>query len=317
MHPDLVPLTAPEGIDRVEAELGTPPALGAPTPSGPGELLVVTGMSGAGKTGAAKALQDRGWYVVDNLPPRLIAPLAGMMSGGGGIQHLAVVVDVRARQYFETLVAALEALKAAGQAHRVVFLDASDAALVKRFESSRRPHPLQGDGTILAGIERERDVLEAMRLRADAVLDTSTLSARDFPEALDQTIGIGGLSALTVSFMSFGFKHGLPLDANHVVDVRFLTNPFWIDELRHMTGVDRPVRDFVLGLPDAAAFIDRYVEVLRLALVGYVREHKLHLTVAIGCTGGRHRSVAIAEALAEALRPDAITRVHHRDLARA
>jgi UPF0042 nucleotide-binding protein len=273
-------------------------------------------MSGAGKTLAAGVLQDRGWYVVDNLPPRLIAPLAGMVSPGSGVQHLAVVVDVRSRQFFETLTAALDALKTAGQAYRVIFLDASDQSLVQRYERVRRPHPLQGNESTLMAIGRERDLVASVRLRADSVIDTSGLSVNDFSRAIDRAIGADGPGILTVSVVSFGFKYGLPLDANHVIDVRFLENPYWIDELRHLTGLDQAVKDYVMALPDVAAFLDQYASALRLALAGYVRERKLHVAVAVGCTGGKHRSVAIAEALAQALRPSVAVRVLHRDLGR-
>jgi UPF0042 nucleotide-binding protein len=310
------PPTVPAGIRRLDAELV---AAAAPAPAKvvPGEILIITGMSGAGKTLAAGALQDRGWYVVDNIPPRLIQPLAGMMTPtGDGVQQLAVVVDIRSRRFFETLAAALDSLKAQGLPYRVVFLDARDDVLVRRFEQTRRPHPLQQDGTVLSGIARERAELEGAKLRADVVVDTSDLTVNALAGAIDRAAGLDGPEGVVLTVESFGFKYGLPMDANHVVDVRFLENPYWVDELRKLTGQDQPVKDYVMGLAGARDFLDRYAGALRLALDGYVRERKQYVTVAVGCTGGKHRSVVITEALGEALRGDATVRVLHRDLGR-
>jgi UPF0042 nucleotide-binding protein len=294
-------------------------AVNPPPPGGafPGEILVITGLSGAGRTMAAGVLQDRGWYVVDNIPPRLIAPLAGMMTPSGpGVTRLAVVVDVRSRQFFQTLVESLDALAAAGIAYRILFLDAADDALVRRYEHVRRPHPLQGDDGLLAGIAREREVVGPLRERADQVIDTSALTVHELAREMERLADPGGPDGLVISIQSFGFKHGLPLDANHVLDVRFLSNPYWIDELRRLSGLDAPVRDYVLGLPDALPLIERYAATLGVVLEAYGRTRHPRVAIAVGCTGGRHRSVAIAEELA--LRLAAYGRVHttHRDLGR-
>ncbi|MCU1432210.1 MAG: RNase adaptor protein RapZ [Actinotalea sp.] len=305
------PTTVPTGIPALEAATPTP-RTDLP------ELLVITGMSGAGRTRAAAVLEDLDWYVVDNLPAQLLPQLAGMMtSGPGGVHRLAAVVDVRGREFFTDLVQVLESLREAGLAYRVLFLEASDAVLVQRFETVRRPHPLQGDGRILDGIAEERQILRGMRERADVLIDTSDLNVHDLAREVRLAVTGGDEDALKITVVSFGFKYGLPLDADHVVDVRFLANPYWITELRHLTGRDEPVRDYVLGLDGAHLFVDRYVEALEPVLAGYVHEDKRYATLAVGCTGGKHRSVAISEALAGALRERGQrVVVNHRDLGR-
>ncbi|MDR0433044.1 MAG: RNase adapter RapZ [Bifidobacteriaceae bacterium] len=307
--------TFPAGLPQLDAEaLEVPVIPGGPFP---GEILVITGMSGAGRTMAAGALQDRGWYVVDNIPPRLIAPLAGMMTPSGpGVTRLAVVVDVRSRQFFRTLVDSLDALKAAGIDHRVLFLDASDERLVRRYEHVRRPHPLQGDSSLLTGIAREREVVEPVRRRADQVIDTSTMTVHELASAMDRFAEPGRPDELTVAIQSFGFKYGVPLDANHVLDVRFLDNPYWVDELRHLTGLDEPVRQYVMNLPGARAIVERYAETLAVALDACARDRHPRVAIAVGCTGGKHRSVAVAEELAVHLARRGQIRTTHRDLGR-
>lgn len=304
------PTTVPTGIPALEAATRTPR-------SEMPELLVITGMSGAGRTKAAAVLEDLDWYVVDNLPAQLLTQLAGMLSTGpGGVHRLAAVVDVRGREFFADLVNVVDSLYEAGIAHRILFLDASDAVLVQRFEAVRRPHPLQGDGRILDGIAEERTLLGAIRERADTVIDTSELTVHDLAREVRLAVS-GDDEPLRVHIVSFGFKYGLPLDADHVVDVRFLSNPFWISELRHLTGRDEPVRDYVLGLDGAEEFITRYVSALEPVLAGYTQEDKRYVTLAVGCTGGKHRSVAISEAIAAELRtrgPRVV--VTHRDLGR-
>ena len=282
------------------------------------ELLVITGMSGAGRTKAAAVLEDLDWYVVDNLPAQLLTQLAGMLSSGpGGVHRLAAVVDVRGREFFADLVNVIDSLGQAGIAHRILFLDATDAVLVQRFEAVRRPHPLQGDGRLLDGIAEERQLLRGIRERADTVIDTSDLSVHDLAREVRIAVTGGNEEALKIHVLSFGFKYGLPLDADHVVDVRFLSNPYWIGELRHLTGRHRDVRDYVLGLPGARDFVGRYVEALQPVLAGYIKEDKRYVTIAVGCTGGKHRSVALAEAVAEALRATGQrVVVTHRDLGR-
>lgn len=302
--------TVPTGIPALEASSRTPRR---EVP----ELMVITGMSGAGRTKAAAVLEDLDWYVVDNLPAQLLTQLAGLLSTGpGGVHRLAAVVDVRGREFFADLVNVIDSLHEAGITHRILFLEASDAALVQRFEAVRRPHPLQGDGRILDGIAEERALLVKVKSRADVVLDTSDLTVHDLAREVRAAVSTDEES-LRVHVVSFGFKYGLPLDADHVVDVRFLANPYWIGELRHLTGRDAPVRDYVLGLPGAAEFMERYTAALEPVLAGYVTEDKRYATIAVGCTGGKHRSVALSEALAARLRQlGHRVVVTHRDLGR-
>ncbi|MGZ4649974.1 MAG: RNase adapter RapZ [Kineosporiaceae bacterium] len=287
-------------------------------PGGPSELLIITGMSGAGRSTAAKVLEDLGWYVVDNLPPQLIESLLDLTTTTGReVPRLAVAVDVRGRSFFAALEHALADLDARGVGHRVLFLDATDEALVRRFESVRRPHPLQGEGRLLDGILRERKVLDALRSLADIVIDTSYLNVHELGHSVSEIFGDDAAPALRVSVVSFGFKYGLPLDADHVADVRFLPNPFWVPDLRPHTGLDADVRSYVLGQPGARPFLEAYVRALEPVLAGYVREKKRYATVAVGCTGGKHRSVAMSEELAGMLRAAGIAATAvHRDLGR-
>jgi UPF0042 nucleotide-binding protein len=309
---EVAPRTVPFGIPLLDRL--TP----LPAPERP-ELIVITGMSGAGRTRAAAALEDLDWYVVDNLPPKMLPPLAGMMTpaSGGGVRRLAVVVDVRGREFFTDLVAVLNDLRDAGLDYRIVFLDAADDVLVRRFEQVRRPHPLQGDGRILDGIAEERRLLEAIRERADVVIDTSDLSVHDLTRRVKEVVAGSEDHPMRLTLVSFGFKYGLPIDADHVVDMRFLANPYWVSELRHLTGRDAAVSAYVLGLEGAREFVDRYLAAIEPALNGYRTEQKPYVTIAIGCTGGKHRSVAIAELMAERLREHGQrVRVMHRDLGR-
>lgn len=309
---DLLPPTVPAGIPLLEEQAKVSPGVRP-------EVIIVTGMSGAGRTRAAAVLEDLDWYVVDNLPPRMVLPLAGMLAPGeGGVKRLAVVLDVRGREFFADLVQVLDDLRAQRIDYRIVFLDASDETLVRRFEQVRRPHPLQGGGRMLDGIHRERRLLEHVRDRADVTIDTSNLSVHDLARTVREVVaGEGGEKELRITVVSFGFKYGLPLDADHVVDARFLSNPYWVTELRHLTGKDEPVRDYVLGLPGARDFLDRYLDALEPILPGYVQEQKQYVTIAIGCTGGKHRSVALSEALAAGLRDRGYSAVTvHRDLGR-
>jgi UPF0042 nucleotide-binding protein len=290
------PITAPDGIAEVEANTH------APEHSEP-QVLVITGMSGAGRSRAAAVLEDLDWYVVDNLPPMMLVPLVDLMAKGSSIERVAVVVDVRGRHFFPELDKVLAHMTEAKVAYRILFLDASDEVLVRRFESVRRPHPLQGDGRILDGIGTERRVLASLAERADVVIDTSVLSVHDLAkEVRDAIVGSAAHDALRVNVLAFGFKYGIPLDADHVVDVRFLANPYWITELRHLTGRDEAVRQYVLERPGALEFVDRYVAALEPVLAGYLAEEKRYVTIAVGCTGGKHRSVAIAGEIAERLR---------------
>ncbi|WP_019633725.1 RNase adapter RapZ [Actinomadura atramentaria] len=283
------------------------------------DIVIVTGMSGAGRSTAAKALEDLDWFVVDNLPPGLLATMADL--GGrvkDAVPRIAVVVDVRSRAFTEDLHTAIAELEARGVHPRVVFLEAGDADLVRRFESVRRPHPLQGDGRLVDGIARERDLVREVRAEADLVIDTSGLNVHELRAKIVSFFGTDtGGPSLRATVVSFGYKYGLPVDADLVVDCRFLPNPHWVPELRPRTGRDADVRDYVLGQPGAKEFLDAYTEVLRLLSAGYDREGKHYVTLAVGCTGGKHRSVAVAEQIAARLRDEGIeVQVAHRDLGR-
>ncbi|MEJ1155338.1 RNase adapter RapZ [Microbacterium marmarense] len=283
-----------------------------------GEVLIVTGMSGAGRSTAANALEDLGWYVVDNLPPQMMRPLMDLTElAGGALPRVAVVVDVRGRDLFAELPAALEALRERRQT-RMMFLDASDEVLVRRFESVRRPHPLQGDGTIVDGIHREREVLAPMRESADVIIDTSSRNIHQLSTEVAELFTMKGAARHTVTILSFGFKYGMPPDADMVADMRFLPNPFWTESLRSLTGKDETVREFVMAQTGAEEFIDAYAQALHPVLDGYQRENKRHSVVAIGCTGGKHRSVVMARQLAARLDsvPEVTVRVKDRDLGR-
>jgi RNase adapter protein RapZ len=286
--------------------------------SASGEVLIVTGMSGAGRSTAADALEDLGWYVVDNLPPQMLRPLLDLTAlAASALPRVAVVVDVRGRDLFAELPEITRALRR-GRPVRVMFLDASDDVLVRRFEAVRRPHPLQGEGTILDGIHLERERLAAVRESADIIVDTSAFNIHELATRVIDLFSAEGAARHTVTLMSFGFKYGLPPDADLVADMRFLPNPFWNDDLRPFTGEDDRVRDFVLDQEGAAEFLDAYAAALAPVLEGYQRENKAHSVVAIGCTGGKHRSVVMARELAARLSsvPGVAVRVKHRDLGR-
>lgn len=305
------PSTFPRGIPLLEEQ--TPP----PADTRP-EVIIITGMSGAGRSRAAAVLEDLDWYVVDNLPPKMLLALAGMMTPTeGGVRRLAAVVDVRSREFFADLVEVLNDLRKTTVEYRIMFLDAADEVLVRRFEQVRRPHPLQGDGRMMDGIAEERRLLDHLRSRADITIDTSTLSVHDLARQVRDVVAEESDRGIKLSVVSFGFKYGLPLDADHVVDVRFLSNPYWVTELRHLTGKDEPVRDYVLSLEGAQEFVSRYIDAIEPVLDGYLREQKPYVTIAVGCTGGKHRSVALSEAMAAELRRRShAASVIHRDLGR-
>jgi UPF0042 nucleotide-binding protein len=280
-------------------------------------LLLVSGMSGAGRSTAARALEDQGWFVIDNLPPSLVAEALSVMADRGDIERLAVVVDVRSGRFFAELADVVTGLRRADEDLRVLFLEASDEALVHRFESNRRPHPLQGTGRLLDGIARERAMLADIRAIADLVIDTTALTVHDLRRKVDAAFEDIDRARLRATVMSFGFKYGIPVDADQVADVRFLPNPFWQPELREHTGQDPDVSDYVIGHPQAREFLTQYSRLLNLVSDGYLREGKRYVTIAIGCTGGKHRSVAIAEHLSARLVKDGVeTLVVHRDLGR-
>jgi UPF0042 nucleotide-binding protein len=283
-----------------------------------GEVLIVTGMSGAGRSTAADALEDLGWYVVDNLPPQMLRPLLDLTAlAASALPRVAVVVDVRGGDLFAELPEITRALRR-GRPVRVMFLDASDDVLVRRFEAVRRPHPLQGDGTILDGILLERQALSAVRESADVLIDTSSFNIHQLATQVIEMFSAVGSARHTVTIMSFGFKYGLPPDADLVADMRFLPNPFWNDDLRPLTGEDPIVREYVLHQEGATEFLDSYSAALEPVLAGYQRENKGHSVVAVGCTGGKHRSVVMARELGSRLAslPGVAVRVKHRDLGR-
>jgi UPF0042 nucleotide-binding protein len=283
------------------------------------EVALVSGLSGAGRSTAAKVLEDLGWFVVDNLPPELIATMVDLGARArGDITRIAVVMDVRSRAFTADLGAVIKDLDTSGYRPRLLFLEASDAVLVRRFEQVRRSHPLQGDGRLVDGITAERALLRPLRETADLVVDTSTLTVPVLRRTLERAFGTELSHATRVTLLSFGFKYGLPMDSDLVADVRFLPNPFWIPELRALTGRDEPVRDYVLSQEGAEEFISRYLELLALVGVGFRREGKRYLTVSIGCTGGKHRSVAISEEIARRLAGSdgMAVSVVHRDLGR-
>ncbi|MBI1377208.1 MAG: RNase adapter RapZ [Frankiales bacterium] len=274
-------------------------------------------MSGAGRSTAARALEDIGWFVIDNLPPALLMDAVDQVVHEVGAQRVAVVVDVRGGRVFDDLAESLQQVVNAGLDLRVLFLEARDNELVRRFESSRRPHPLQGSSTVLQGLARERELLGDLRARADLVIDTTDLNVHDLRRKIDAAFGGDDQVRLRATVMSFGFKYGIPIDADIVNDVRFLPNPYWEPELRDLTGLDPDVSDYVTGQPHAREFLDAMAGMLDLVSDGYLREGKRYVTVAVGCTGGKHRSVAMAENLAARLVKDGVeVLVVHRDLGR-
>jgi UPF0042 nucleotide-binding protein len=279
-------------------------------------IALVTGISGAGRSTAARTLEDLGWFVIDNLPPALLQQAIELTRARTDSQRIAVVVDVRGRALFTDLHRTVTELhEDPGLWVRTLFLEASDEVLVRRFESSRRPHPLQGQGRIVDGLDDERALLSDLRARADVVIDTSNLNVHDLRRKVEAAFGADEPLAMHATVLSFGFKYGIPVDADLVADMRFLPNPHWDEQLRPLSGQDPRVAQAVL--PQAREFLDAYVGLIMQTVPGYLREGKRYLTVAIGCTGGKHRSVATAEELAATLRGHGIPSiVVHRDLGR-
>ena len=282
------------------------------------EFVVITGLSGAGRSEAAKVLEDLGYFVVDNLPPQLLPQMVKLVGEeAGGEPRIAVVVDVRSRWFFTELRGSLAELRQAGVSPSILYLEASDEVLVRRQEAARRPHPLQGVGRLLGGIKRERQMLRELRGDADQIIDTSALNVHQLAAAVLNAYSQEGEVAMRATVVSFGFKYGIPVDADLVVDMRFLPNPHWVPELRPHSGLDEDVRDYVIGHPDAKPFLDRYEELLRMLAAGYLREGKRYITVAVGCTGGKHRSVTVTEEVVRRLQAEGIeARAYHRDLGR-
>ena len=283
------------------------------------EVLVITGMSGAGRTTAAHALQDHGWYVVENMPPQLFITLADLVARSPeAFPRLAIVVDVRSRTYLHELRAALQQLESEGVEYRTLFLEAADDVLVRRFEAGRRPHPLQGNARLLDGIQAEREIVSELKEAADVVVDTSELNVHGLATEVTELFSEDGPVTLRLNVMSFGFKYGLPADANFVADMRFIPNPHWVPALRPHTGKETEVSDYVLSQPGVDAFLTAYLAALDPVFEGYRRENKHYATLAVGCTGGKHRSVAVAEERARriAQRPRVTVHVEHRDMGR-
>jgi RNase adapter protein RapZ len=282
-----------------------------------GELVVVTGMTGAGRSTAAKELEDLGYFVVDNLPPELVTEVVRLVDEQKGRdQPIAVVVDVRGGTSFHALREQI-AQHLPTRRTSMLFLEADDDILVRRQEAARRPHPLQAGGRLVEGIDRERSVMTQLRGDADVVIDTTQLNLHQLKDKVAQAFGDPGTTALKVTVVSFGFKYGVPVDADLLADMRFLPNPFWVPELRDFTGQDADVVRYVVGRDDAQTFLERYIPVVETVGEGYLREGKRFMTVAIGCTGGKHRSVAMAEEIASRLRALGFeAAATHRDLGR-
>jgi UPF0042 nucleotide-binding protein len=274
-------------------------------------------MSGAGRSTATRALEDIGWFVVDNLPPTLMTNVVDYVAQRTGSRKVAVVADVRGGQLFEELRESLAAIKTAGHDLRVLFLEAGDEALVRRYESSRRPHPLQRDDSLLGAVQRERKLLGDLRADSDIVIDTSNLNVHELRRSIEASFGDDDHIALRATVMSFGFKYGIPVDADLVADLRFLPNPYWDPKLKDQTGLDAAVNDYVVASDQAQEFLTKYAELIDLVEDGYLREGKRFVTIAMGCTGGKHRSVAMAENLSARLVKSGVeVRVVHRDLGR-
>jgi UPF0042 nucleotide-binding protein len=278
-------------------------------------LAIITGLSGAGRTTAAKVLEDLGYFVIDNLPPALIERVVDLATApGSSVDRVALVVDVRGRAFFGDLRDSLDGLAERGLGPRVLFLEASDEALVKRYEAARRAHPLSGQDRVVDGIARERQLLADLRGQADLVLDTTELNVHQLRDRLVDIFGTETRAGLVCNIVTFGFKNGSPRDADIVLDVRFLPNPHWIEELRPFSGLDEPVREYVLGQPETGIFLDRLGALFDVMVPAFMKEGKHYLTIAIGCTGGKHRSVVLGEELAAHIRTLGVhVQVDHRD----
>jgi UPF0042 nucleotide-binding protein len=282
------------------------------------EIVIITGLSGAGRSTAAKSLEDLDWFVADNLPADLLPTMADLARrAAGAVPRLAAVVDVRSRAFSTDVKSAIGELQARGVRPFVVFLEAADETLVRRFDSEARPHPLQEGGRVLDGITAERELLAGLRAEADLILDTTALNVHELRSRMRDQFATEAEAALRVSVVSFGFKYGLPVDADMVADCRFLPNPHWVPELAPLTGQYPQVRDYVLGQPGAAEFLDAFTRAVQIALAGYQNSGRHFVLIAVGCTGGKHRSVAMAEQMAQRLSvkwPG--VQVMHRDLGR-
>ena len=283
------------------------------------QILVITGISGAGRSTVANVLEDEGWYVIDNIPPQMLGSLAELVTRDGArVPKVALGIDVRARALFSDLPAAIETLRKSDIDFSMLFLDAKDETIIARYEAQRRPHPLQGEGRVLDGIRAERTLFEGLRLASDRTIDTTGMNVHELARTVREMFAEGADKKLNLTVMSFGFKYGAPSDANYMADMRFIPNPHWVPELRPLTGQDAPVRDYVLEHAGTEEFISNYLAALRPVLEGYRREGKYYGTIAIGCTGGKHRSVAVTEELARRLSAfgELNVNVQHRDKGR-
>ena len=279
------------------------------------ELVVITGMSGAGKTVAMQSFEDMGYFCVDNMPPSLLPKFWELVKESGKITKIALVIDLRSRAFFDEIMSAIAGLdNTSFITTKILFLEASDDALVSRYKETRRTHPLASDGRIYDGIIAERRLLQDIKTRAQKVIDTTNLSPRKLREEIMQAFSPGSEGIFTIQVMSFGFKYGLPIDADVVMDVRFLPNPHYIAELRPLTGLDEPVYDYVMSQPEAKTFYHKLMDLLDFSIPGYKKEGKSSVTIAIGCTGGQHRSVAFAERIGRELLSDSYNvKISHRD----
>lgn len=279
------------------------------------ELVVITGMSGAGKTVAMQSFEDMGYFCVDNMPPSLLPKFWELVKESGKITKIALVIDLRSRAFFDEIMSAIAGLDYTSFiTTKILFLEASDDALVSRYKETRRTHPLASDGRIYDGIIAERRLLQDIKTRAQKVIDTTNLSPRKLREEIMQAFSTGSEGIFTIQVMSFGFKYGIPIDADVVMDVRFLPNPHYIAELRPLTGLDEPVYDYVMSQPEAKTFYHKLMDLLDFSIPGYKKEGKSSVTIAIGCTGGQHRSVAFAERIGRELLSDSYNvKISHRD----
>lgn len=281
-------------------------------------FVIVTGMSGGGKSTALKMLEDAGFYCVDNLPISLVEKFVELISTPNSeISKVALGLDVRSDQSFEDATRILTTLKSKGYVFEILFMDADENVLIKRYKETRRVHPLALEGRVEDGVRREREVLENVRRSADYVIDTTNLLTRELKAELDRIfVENGEYNSLMVTVLSFGFKYGIPADADLVFDVRFLPNPFYIEELKHKTGNDKEIQDFVMGSEEAECFIDKLTDMIHFLIPNYVREGKYRLVIAIGCTGGKHRSVTLANELYKRMKDKGNygMKLYHRDL---
>ena len=285
----------------------------------PLQVVIITGMSGAGKTVAVQSFEDLGYFVIDNMLPNLAEKFADVIQNAAEFDKMAMVMDSRSQEFYDQILPCIQRLKSRTDLQvEILFLDASDVELVSRYKETRRLHPLSRQGGVLEGIQKERELLSDLKSQADVVIDTTELTPRNLRVRIDDYFGDGQTSSFFVEVMSFGFKYGLPLDADIVMDARFLPNPFYLPELKHLTGNDQPVQDYVMQSQLAKDFYSHLKALLKVALPGYIQEGKSSLTIAIGCTGGQHRSVTIANQLNQDLRKDGYTvNLHHRDVDKA